>query len=74
MAERVRIPPKNDWPCYWFARLETAVVEGDHQDAAEAQRNLARLGVQVRYGRRTPSSKEATHVATLTTEGRRDGR
>jgi hypothetical protein len=38
------------WPLLWFARLEDAVERGDHQAAAEAQRQLARLGVRVRYG------------------------
>ncbi len=42
-------PPK-DWPVYWFARLEAAVESGDHAAAADAQRQLARLGVLVRYG------------------------
>jgi hypothetical protein len=40
-----------DWPLYWFSKLETAVEEGDHQAAAEAQRELARLGVRVSFGR-----------------------
>ncbi len=44
-------PSAVDWPLYWFARLEKAVEAGDHQAAAEAQRNLARLGVHVNYGR-----------------------
>ncbi|HEY1379753.1 MAG TPA: hypothetical protein VGF55_23325 [Gemmataceae bacterium] len=44
-------PPVVDWPLYWFARLEKAVEAGNHQAAAEAQRHLARLGVQVSYGR-----------------------
>ena len=44
-------PTVKDWPLYWFARLEKAVEEGDHQTAAVAQRHLARLGVQVSYGR-----------------------
>jgi hypothetical protein len=35
---------------YWFARLEKAVEQGEHQVAAEAQRELARLGVRVSYG------------------------
>lgn len=39
-----------NWPLYWFAQLEKAVEEGDHQAAAEAQRRLARLGVRVHYG------------------------
>jgi hypothetical protein len=43
-------PPVTDIPIYWFAKLERAVEEGDHATAAEAQRELARLGVQVAYG------------------------
>jgi hypothetical protein len=39
-----------DWPVWWFVRLEAAVERGDHAAAAEAQRELERLGVQVRYG------------------------
>lgn len=44
-------PPATDWPLYWFARLEHAVEDGNHAAAAEAQRELDRLGVKVRYGR-----------------------
>jgi hypothetical protein len=40
-----------DWPLWWFARLEAAVERGDHAAAAEAQCQLERLGVSVRYGR-----------------------
>jgi hypothetical protein len=40
-----------DWPLWWFVRLEAAVESGDHAAAAEAQRELERLGVRVRYGR-----------------------
>jgi hypothetical protein len=38
-------------PIYWFAVLDRAVERGDHATAAEAQRELDRLGVKVRYGR-----------------------
>ncbi len=51
MADTITIPPTTDWPLYWFAKLEKAVEQGDHQAAAEAQRELARLGVRVAYGR-----------------------
>jgi hypothetical protein len=47
-------PPESavaDCPIYWFAILEKAVEQGDHQKAAEAQKELARLGVHVAYGR-----------------------
>jgi hypothetical protein len=53
-----------DEPIYWFAVLDKAVEHGDHAAAAEAQRELDRLGVAVRYGRprhgkaRQPVSKE----------------
>ena len=40
-----------DQPIYWFALLDKAVERGDHAAAAEAQRELERLGVAVRYGR-----------------------
>ena len=44
-------PPITDVPIYWFARLDRAIEEGGFEAAAEAQRNLERLGVIVRYGR-----------------------
>jgi hypothetical protein len=48
-----------DQPIYWFAVLDRAVERGDHAAAAEAQRELERLGVRVNYGRpRQPVSKE----------------
>ena len=40
-----------DEPIYWFAVLGKAVETGNHCAAAEAQRQLERLGVRVRYGR-----------------------
>jgi hypothetical protein len=51
LTETLTVPPQADWPLYWFAKLEQAVEDGDHQTAAEAQRELARLGVRVAYGR-----------------------
>ena len=48
-------PPKNDpleeSPVVWFVMLERARMDRDFQRAAEAQRQLARLGVQVKYTR-----------------------
>ena len=38
-------------PIYWFAILDMAIDRGDHATAAEAQRELRRLGVDVHYGR-----------------------
>lgn len=43
--------PVTDVPIYWFAKLERAVQEGDFVAAAEAQRELTRLGVHVQYRR-----------------------
>lgn len=51
-------PRRDDWPLYWFARLERAAIDGDHESAAEAQRELARLGVRVAYGRPAPTTTE----------------
>jgi hypothetical protein len=51
-----------DWPLWWFARLEAAVERGDHVAAAEAQRQLERLGVRVAYGR-LRQRKEDAHAS-----------
>jgi hypothetical protein len=61
VADTTSPTPPTDWPLYWFARLEKAVSEGDHQAAAEAQQQLERLGVRVKYGRPRPSEGVA-HV------------
>ena len=59
-----------DWPIYWFAVLEKAVEKGDHQIAAQAQRELARLGVRVSYGRRpTPRSEEVRALSNANHKG-----
>lgn len=42
--------PRNE-PVYWFVVLESARRSGDFARAAEAQRELERLGIKVRYGR-----------------------
>lgn len=41
-----------DEPTYWFALLEIAREKGDYEAAAEAVRQLKRLGVSVSYSRR----------------------
>lgn len=46
--------PKLDYteqPIYWFAVLDQAVECGNFQLAANAQAELERLGVTVRYGK-----------------------
>lgn len=50
-----------EWPVYWFAKLEKAVSDGDHQLAAEAQQELQRLGVKVNYG--LPQNSNSKGVA-----------
>jgi hypothetical protein len=60
MPELLEDWPISEQPIYWFAKLEKAVEEGDHQAAAEAQRELARLGVQVNYGH--PKRREVAHA------------
>jgi hypothetical protein len=51
-----------DWPLWWFARLEAAVERGDYLAAAEAQRQLVRLGVDVRFRVSRPTKKEVAGV------------
>jgi len=51
--------PVRDWPLWWFARLEAAIERGDYQTAAEAQRELERLGVTVQYSGRPQAQEEA---------------
>jgi hypothetical protein len=58
--EPIADPPFEDWPLYWFARLEKAVEQGDHQTAAEAHQELKRLGVHVSYG----LSRQLDHSST----------
>ena len=46
--------PMNDvreQPIYWFAILESAVERGEYHRAADAQHELHRLGVDVRFRR-----------------------
>lgn len=38
----------SDEPGYWFSKLERADAEGDYDEAAEARRQLARLGWDVK--------------------------
>jgi hypothetical protein len=51
MPTRTEADDYADEPLYWFALLDHAVQQGDHEAAADAQRQLKRLGVRVRYGR-----------------------
>jgi hypothetical protein len=42
-------PSARDWPAWWFITLDAAIKRGDRRTAQEALRNLARLGVEVRF-------------------------
>ena len=42
-------PEIRDSPTYWFFALEAAMNHGDLRRAAEAQTELERLGITVRY-------------------------
>jgi hypothetical protein len=44
-------------PVAWFCVLETARNEGDFARAATAQRELRRLGVEIRYRRARSSGR-----------------
>jgi hypothetical protein len=58
LAEIVKqFPAARDWPTFWFAQLELAVTEGDFDSAAQATRELKRLGVDVTYRHRPPERK-----------------
>jgi hypothetical protein len=50
-------------PLVLFAQLQLAVESGDHEAAAAAQRQLARLGIVVRFGRPRAEGKEVAHAA-----------
>ena len=42
-------PPLTEWPAYWFLLLDNFLAHGELEAAAEAKRQLERLGVEVRY-------------------------
>jgi hypothetical protein len=44
-------------PTYWFAVLEISRERHDHERAAEAIRELRRLGVQVRFTQRKEAAR-----------------
>ena len=49
---------QTDWresPTAWFAVLERARMDGNHERAAQAIRELRRLGITVRF---TPNRRE----------------
>jgi hypothetical protein len=51
-----------DKPLYWLVILDQAMEQGDLQLAADAQGELARLGVRIAYGRPKATREEALDV------------
>ncbi|MBN2216548.1 MAG: hypothetical protein JW719_04145 [Pirellulales bacterium] len=47
-----QVKRREEQPTYWFVLLEIARERGDFESAAEASRQLRRLGVSVRYLKR----------------------
>jgi hypothetical protein len=47
-----------DSPMFWFVRLEKARERHDHENAAQAIRELRRLGVDVRFARTTKGTQQ----------------
>jgi hypothetical protein len=50
-----------NWPVYWFLLLDDALIDGNFEAAAEAVRQLKRLGIEVRY-RQRPYQEKTTGV------------
>ena len=49
-AEEITDPLKTrNWPLYWFASLDHALAEKNHEAAREAIHELARLGIEIRF-------------------------
>ena len=53
-------PPETDCAAVWFARLERAKNLNDFERAAEAVRELRRLGVDVKFSPASDASQEVT--------------
>lgn len=56
-------PEVRDSPIYWFFLLTTAKDKHLFEQAAEAQRQLERLGVRVRYTRPNRARKAVAHAS-----------
>jgi hypothetical protein len=60
---RTKTTPEPKRPLYWLVILDQAVESGEFAIAAEAQKQLERLGVTVKYrGTRPATSEEFTHA------------
>ena len=56
-------PPVEEMPSYWFCVMESAKERGDFEQAAQAKRELQRLGVRVIYEHPRPSKKGVSDVS-----------
>jgi hypothetical protein len=62
MKDATLDPCVRDSPVYWFTLLEAARRYGDYSTAAEADRELRRLGVQVSHRRKRPPGRDAEEM------------
>lgn len=53
----------NESPTAWFFALETALARGDWRRAADAERELKRLGVDVRFRRARDLARRPARTA-----------
>jgi hypothetical protein len=56
------VRPMVEWPPYWFLLLDHYLADGNLDAAAEARRQLERLGVQVRYCTQARTRPEAANL------------
>ena len=61
--KRKNDPPEIDCASIWFARLERAKNLNDFERAAEAVRELRKLGVDVKFSPVTDASREVARHA-----------
>ncbi len=64
MAHQSKPSPAIDSATAWFAVLEAAKLRNDFERAAEAIRQLRRLGVTVRFSQVSDERKKATADGT----------
>jgi len=61
MAQQATQPVDyNESPVAWFCVLEQALERGNFERAANAQKELRRLGIEVRYTRLAATQRGAT--------------
>jgi hypothetical protein len=63
MSPATSLPPTRDWRLWWYARLESTLKANDRRGIQEALRNLARLGVEVRFTVPPCPDQEVAHAS-----------